>query len=101
MRYTTRKSVIQVIGTIWMPSVTAAMTYDLDSHDLGIIRDEDTGQITREGVQYWLDTRAGDFQNVTDYFASIEDGPNTIEFAWSDEESEFTFSDCMYGSEEM
>jgi hypothetical protein len=72
VRYTVRKSVVRVIGQIWMPSTTAAQTYELSDYDVDNARD-DEGKITRESVQRWLDTHAGDFASVTDFEASIED----------------------------
>lgn len=99
MRYLVRTSLVQVIGSIWMPATTAAMTYTLSSYDVENARDED-GQITRESVQAWLDTHAGDFASVDDFWASIEDGDETIDLDWADEESEFIFNDCTYGDEE-
>jgi hypothetical protein len=93
VKYTVRKSVIRVIGQIWMPATTAATTYELDSYAVGNARD-DEGRITRESVQRWLDTHAGDFQSVTDFEASIEDGDTTVDIPWADEDSELTFGDC-------
>jgi len=95
MRYTVRKSVIRVIGTIWMASVTAAQTYELSGHDVDNVRQHGDGKITRESVQAWLDTHAGDFSNVTDFEASIESGDDTIDIPWKSEASEFTYADCF------
>lgn len=99
MRYTVRTSVVRVIGYIWMPSTEAAQTYTLSAHDVENARDGD-GRITRASVQDWLDTHAGDFSEVTDFEASIEDGPDTVEIPWVHEESELTFNACVFGEED-
>ena len=99
MRYTVRKSIVQVIGTIWMPSTTAAQTYELSGYDVDNARGDD-GKITRESVQSWLDTHAGDFASVTDFSASIEDGDDTVDIPWADEESELTYNGCMFPDED-
>jgi hypothetical protein len=99
MRYAVRKSIIHVIGRIWMPAATAAMTYTLRSYDIENMRDED-GSITRESVDNWLAMNAGDFQGVTDFYASIEDGNKSIDLPWADEDSELTFNDCMFPEDE-
>jgi hypothetical protein len=101
MKYTVTKSVVQVIGTIWLPTVTAALDYTLDGFDVENLKEgSESGEVTRESVQDWLDTHAGDFCEVTDFYASIEDGDETIEIPWQDEESELTYNDCMWGSED-
>jgi hypothetical protein len=100
MRYTVRKSIVEVIGKIWMPAVTCAQVYTLSAYDLGNARDDD-GQLTRESVEDWLSTHAGDFQSIEDFHASLEDGAETIEMPWASEDGEMTFCDCMYPSEEV
>lgn len=95
MRYTVRKSVIQVIGTIWMPTATCAQEKVLSGYDLENIEKP----ITRDTVEHWLMLNSGDFQNVQDFNASLEVDDETIEIPWEHEESEFTYSDCMYPSE--
>lgn len=82
---------IEVIGTIWMPASTCAMTYKLTAHDI-----ENIGELTRENVQKWLDTHSGDFQSIEDFHADIGD----FDSPWEHEESECTFNDCMFPSEE-
>jgi hypothetical protein len=99
MRYTVRKSFIQVIGKIWMPAVTCAMQYDLTSYDVENIKATGDGKITRDAVEDWLGCHSGDFQSVADFSASIEDGNDTLDFPWAVEESEFTYCDCMYPAE--
>ena len=95
MKYTVRKSVIDVLGMLWMPDVLGATTYEPQFGDVGNMRD-DAGKITRESVSLWLDSHAGDFSGVTDFYASIEDGGDTVEIPWADEDNEVTFNGCMY-----
>lgn len=107
---------IQIIGHIWMPNTTAAMEYtaplkrgneDTFAKDLHWPADEDF----RESVEQWLATNSGDFQSVDDFAAwvSLPTEPcecckrmqfRTVETPWQDEESELTFNDCIYGSED-
>jgi hypothetical protein len=86
---------IDVIGTIWMPAVTAATSYTLSSYDIENMRGDD-GKIARREIQAWLDTHAGDFQSIEDFDATIEDA----RYGWANEESEFTFMDCMFPNED-
>lgn len=99
MRYTVRKSLIQVIGRIWMPDQYVAHTYDLTIYDVENAKDED-GNITRESIQDWLDTNAGDFQSFDDFWASIEVDERTIEIDWANEESELIYNDATFGFED-
>lgn len=92
MRCTIERNWIEVIGPIWWPAgQTCAMRYDLSAYDV-----ENIGEATRENVEQWLCTHSGDFQHVEDFYAAIGE----TEIPWETEESEFTFSDCMYGSED-
>lgn len=50
MKYTVRTSVVDVLGTLWMPMCPAATSYTLTDHDVDNARDEN-GKITRESVQ--------------------------------------------------
>ena len=95
MRYTVRKSIIQVVGTIWIPAITCAQEKVLSGYDLENIE----RPITRGTVEHWLMLNSGDFQNVQDFSANLEIDGETVEFPWENEESEFTYSDCMYPSE--
>lgn len=100
MRYTVRKSIVQVIGRIWMPAVTCAQTYTLDSSALENIKERGDGKVTRAAVEDWLMVNSGDFQSIEDWSASLEVGDATLEFPWAKgEESEMTFCDCMYPAE--
>lgn len=99
MRYTVRTSQVQVIGPIWQPGFTAAQTITIHGQDIDSVRDAH-GDITRASVALWLDSHAGDFSSITDFSASIEDGENTVEIPWDDEESELVFNEATFGSEE-
>lgn len=102
MKYLVRKSYVEVIGQIWMPADTAATRYDLTGYDIENVRAYGEGTISRDAVELWLGTHAGDFSSVTDFAASIEDPDTdeTIDIPWKSEDSEVTFSVCMYGDED-
>lgn len=94
MRYTVRKSIVRVVGRIWMPAVNASMTYTLRDYDVNNARDDD-GQITRDSVDQWLACNAGDFQSIIDFEASIEDGDKTIDIPWATEDGESAYLDTL------
>lgn len=101
MRYIVRKSYVDVIGEIWMPRVVCAQRKDLSSYDVANIKAYDEeGQVTRESVEQWLAVNSGDFSCVKDFSASVEDGDQTIDISWAEEESECTFVDCMFPAED-
>lgn len=100
MRYTVRTSIVRVIGHIWIPAIVAAMDYTLSASDLANMEANMEAPITRESVEAWLATHAGDFQSVDDFEASLEIGDQTVNFPWKDEESELTYNDCMSGDQE-
>ena len=83
---------IEVIGRIWEPCGTCAMSYNLNSHDVENIKALGNGELTREACQKWLATHAGDFQFIEDFHADIED----FDSPWEHEENEYTFLDCFY-----
>lgn len=99
----TRTSVIDVIGTIWMPAVTAATRYTVSQYDLANMTDDGTPgrppAITRESVSDWLDRHSGDFQCVDDFRADLETDSGNVTIEWFSEESEYTFNDCMFPEE--
>lgn len=104
MKYTVIKSVISVIGPIWMPfGMVCAMDYDLDSYQMGnLLANVEEGEgLSRDHVERWLALNSGDFQNVIDFRADLElpDGTNFTS-EWESEESESHFSDCMFPQEE-
>lgn len=63
-------------------------------YDVENCRDDD-GKITRESVERWLCTHAGDFQSITDFSASIEAGETTVEIPFATEDGEMAWCDCM------
>jgi len=91
MKFTVERNWIELIGTIWMPAVTCAQRIDLTRGDM-----KNIGAPSRENVEQWLTTHSGDFQSVDDFSATIGE----VVIPWSNEESEFTYSDCMYGNGE-
>jgi len=91
MRYMVERNFVRVVGRIWMPGVDAAYEYPLSAYDI-----ENIGEFTRESVEYWLALNTGDFQEVTDFYATVGDA----EIPWAYEESEFQFNDCMYPVED-
>jgi hypothetical protein len=95
--YTVHKSLIQVIGKIWMPPVVCGMQYDLTEHDVQNIH-----PLTYDNVEDWLMKHSGDFQEIIDFRADIYDSVLGIDvvFEWEDPESEYTYFDLMYSSED-
>jgi len=90
-------SSIDVIGTIWMPAVTGAISYPLSDYDVAHMDAETDAQgISRSDILSWLYKNAGDFQSIQDFRATI----NGAEYGWADEESELTYNDCMWPEEE-
>lgn len=100
-RYLVRKSYINVVGTIWMPAVPASLRIDLREYDIENMRQEarfrndDDPTITREVVEYWLSLHSGDFQDVIDFEASIEDGDQTLDFPFASEEGESAYLETV------
>src|SRR3990167_7627881 len=103
---------IEVVGTIWQPGMgVCAMTYNLRPYDVSNMRGQAfvPGIINRADVQDWLDTNAGDFQNVIDFHAVIDDGPlpscascghakrRKLAFDWADEDNESEFLAATFG----
>ncbi len=78
---------IDVIGEIWQPGFTCALSRRLTQHDIECI-----GKLTRENIHKWIDSHFGDFCRIIDFRADI--GGLTID--WQDEESEVIFNDCNY-----
>ena len=93
MRYTVTKQVIQVLGVIWIPAITCAMTKELSSYDMANLGDP----ASRDDVEEWLSLHSGDFQNVTDFRADFDVGGKHIVHDWANgEDSEIAFADAMY-----
>ncbi len=104
MKYTVTKSIIRVIGPIWMPyGAVCAMDYELDSYKLGnlLANVEEGEELSREHVEHWLSLNSGDFQGITDFHADLElpDGTNFTS-EWESEDNECTYMDCMHGGDE-
>jgi len=89
-----RKSVIDVVGRIWMPAIVASLRMELRPYDVDNARDGD-GQVTRESVEQWLATHAGDFQQVIDFRASIEDGDRTVDIPFATDDGEMAWLDTL------
>lgn len=96
MRYTVTRQRIDLIGTIWMPATVCAQSKDLSDYDMSNIGDPHN----RDDVERWLLLNSGDFSNVTDFRADFHIGDEHIVHEWQSEESELTFNDAMYPSEE-
>jgi hypothetical protein len=95
--YTVHKSIIQVLGRIWLPPVVCAMDIELGEYEIGNMITLD-----REGVLNYLYTHCGDFQEIIDFRADLYnhyDKANVV-IEWESPESEYTYNDCMYPSEE-
>ena len=89
MKYMVEDNFVNVIGYIWMPSnVICAQQIKLQKSDV-----ENIGAFTRENVDQWLASHAGDFSHIIDFEATI--GDEWIH--WKDEESECKYLDCTEG----
>jgi hypothetical protein len=86
MRYTVVESILQVIGELWDGSI-GTYQYTLKPKDLKQM--EYHGVFYRELITCWVNSKlnTGDFSNVLDWRAEIENGDDTLEFDWSDPES--------------
>lgn len=91
MRYMVERNFVQVLGVIWMPAITCAQEIKLRAYDV-----ENIGEFTRENVSDWIDKNAGDFQSITDFYATMGD----VEIHWANEDNEITYNDCMYPQED-
>lgn len=104
-RYLVRKSYIHVVGVTWMPPINASLRIELCEYDIENMRQEarfrngDNPTITREVVEYWLSTHAGDFQAVIDFEASIEDGDQTRDFPFATEDGESAYLETVSGED--
>jgi hypothetical protein len=73
-----RRALVNVVGKVWMGG-KAATTYQLSDQDL-----ESIGEFTRDKVEGWLKTHAGDFQQIDDFEAFC----GSEEIQWENEENE-------------
>ncbi len=95
MRYTVRKSVVWLVGHIWQPGIgPCSQMLSLRAYDVENIRAYGEGSIDRDAVEHWLMLNSGDFRDVIDFSASIEDGNRTIDIPWATEDGEMAYSDC-------
>lgn len=90
MKFTIERSWVNVVGKGWYGQ-TIATTYNLSSYDL-----KNIGEETRENVERWLGSHAGDFQKVEDFRAVLKN--SVVE--WGTIEGELSFMDCMNPSED-
>lgn len=93
---------IQVVGYIWVPdNVLCAQIVPIKAQDLDSISAIGNGKlsgITREDIQIWLDSHAGDFSTVVDFRADF--GTLNKTFDWEDKENEYKFQDSFYPPDE-
>lgn len=99
MKYLVRKSVVDVVGRIWMPQIVCSLRIVMSDYDLDNARDGD-GRITRDSLEYWLCTHAGDFSQIIDFRASIEDVDESIRIDFAIEEGESQYLDTISEMEE-
>lgn len=97
MKYVVRRSEVRLLGHLWGGGV-AATTRAMSAYDVGNAKDDD-GKLTRESVGAWIYTHVGDFSEIVDFEADIEDGLESVLLPWSNPDSEPTFYDAMYGHE--
>jgi hypothetical protein len=85
-------SYLFVLGTMWMPNAPIAQNIPLDQWMIENMMDE--GTITRDDVDLWLATHAGDFKTVIDFSAwiTLPDGTQ-IDIAWEKEENHLQYMD--------
>lgn len=96
MKYVIKVSYIEILGYIWMPRILCGQKLNITDYDIRNMKN-DEGKITREEVEDWLTKNAGDFSEIVDFSASIEDGEESINIEWLDEENYLQYTDCMYG----
>ena len=94
MRYMVRTSYVNVLGYIWLPHALCSTRIKLSGYDIENMRD-DEGVITRDSVDQWLAMNAGDFSQIVDFEASIEDGDETIDLPFASEENECAYLDTI------
>lgn len=105
MKYTVIKSIIRIVGLGWYGQ-TCTMLKELNRYQVANLEDSGLSQKLskeqkREVIERWLAKNSGDFQTILDFEADIElgDGSNvTVE--WLKEDSEYEYTDAMYGDYE-
>lgn len=99
MKYLVKKSVVDVVGRIWMPQAVCSLRIVMSRYDVDNARDDD-GNITRDSLESWLHTHTGDFSEIIDFRASIEDGEQSIEIPFASEDGESQYLDTISEMEE-
>lgn len=99
MKYLVKKSVVDVVGRIWMPQIVCSLRIEMRQYDLDNARDND-GRITRDSLELWLCSHTGDFSHIIDFRASIEDGEESIRIDFATEEGESQYLDTISEMEE-
>ena len=92
MRYGVLVSEVHIVGELWYGG-TATTTRKLSEYDVANIEGYADGEpIDRDAVDRWMRSNVGDFQDIIDFYATIEtqDG-ETIEIPWGNEENELTW----------
>jgi hypothetical protein len=89
IRRTITENYILVVGRPWMGD-TASYRYELHGPELASI-----GKFTRANVRKWLDTHAGDFQSIQDFYATAGDK----ELHWATRKGEEAYFDTISGEE--
>jgi hypothetical protein len=90
MKFTIERAWVDAVGRGWYGQ-EIAYTYNLTKYDLDSI-----GEETRENVELWLSTNAGDFQSISDFHAVLRNS----EIPWNSEEKECSFNDLVYPMED-
>ncbi len=90
MKFTVERAWVDVVGKGWYGQGIST-SYGLSRYDL-----ENIGEETRENVEAWLSTHAGDFQSISDFHAVL----GKTEIGWKDEETELSFNDMMFPPED-
>jgi len=96
MRYTVVESILQVIGEPWGGG-TGTYQYTLKPKDL--LQMKRDGVFRRELISSWANSQlnTGDFANVLDWRAEIEDEGFTFEFEWTNPGSAELWDEINWG----
>ena len=95
MKYTMRRSYVDILGGLWWPyGAPCSLRKSLSGYDLEHMRDDD-GHITRDSLHDWILLHSGDFSRIIDFSASIEDGDTTLDFPWTSEATECQYLDTL------
>jgi hypothetical protein len=87
MKYTVERNWIDVLGRIWQPGIgPCGLRIDLRAGDM-----ENIGEATRDNVERWLASHAGDFQEIIDFHAIVGE----VEIDWASEDNEATYCDGL------